>query len=87
MLHEERRLPAIYVKANLAWAAAIRAVRARAGLSQEQLAKAIKLNQQDVSKLETGRRPLRAPEIPMVAKACGMTPRALFEVFTALYEA
>jgi len=78
-------LPAIYVRANLAWAAAIRAARAKAGLSQEQLAKLLKLNQQDVSKLEKGRRPLRAAEIPVIAKACGMTPIALFEVFLALY--
>lgn len=79
-------MPAIYVKANLAWAAAIRAARAKAGLSQEQLAKLLKLNQQDVSKLEKGRRPLRAAEIPVVAKACGLTSQALFDVFKALYE-
>jgi transcriptional regulator with XRE-family HTH domain len=86
-LHEERLLPAIYVKANLAWAAAIRAVRAKARLTQGQLADALGINQQDVSKLETGRRPLRAAEIPVLAKACKMTPQGLFDVFKALYEA
>lgn len=79
-------MPAIYVRANSAWASAIRAARAKAGLTQLGLAKAIGLNQQDVSKLETGRRPLKAPEIPIIARACKMTPKALFSVFLALYQ-
>lgn len=78
-------MPAIYVKANLAWAHAIRAARAKAGLTQLGLAEAIGMNQQDVSKLEMGRRPLKAPEIPIVARACKMTPKALFNIFLALY--
>lgn len=80
-------MPAIYTKANWAWAKTVSAARGKAGLTQEGLGKAIGLNQQDVSKLETGRRPLRAPEIPIVAKACRMTPKQLFNVFLALYGA
>lgn len=79
-------MPAIYVKANLAWAAAIRMARARSGKSQADFAKAIGLNQQDVSKLETGRRAFRAPEIPMLAKAAQMTPQELFDLFIANYK-
>ena len=78
-------MPAIYTRANDSWASAIRAARAKAGLTQLELAKALGMNQQDVSKLETGRRPLKAPEIPIVAKACKMTPAQLFKVFLALY--
>lgn len=78
-------MPAIYTRANHAWSIAVRAAREKAGLTQESLAKAIGMNQQDVSKLETGRRPLRAPEIPVVARACKMTPKQLFAVFLALY--
>lgn len=79
-------MPAIYTRANLAWSAAIRACRLKAALDQADLAKRCGITQQDVSKLETGRRPLRAPEIPIFAKAFKITPLGFFKVFLALYE-
>lgn len=79
-------MPAIYVKANLAWGRAIRVARVRVGLDQSDYGKAMGLPQQAISKLETGRRPLRAAEIPMAAKAARMTPQELFELFLSLYK-
>ena len=80
-------MPAIYARANHAWAAAIRMARARSGLTQDAFAKALKMTQQDVSKLETGRRVFKAPEIPVVAKAARMEPQELFDLFLSLYKA
>lgn len=60
-------MPAIYTRANLAWQSVITACRNEAGLRQEELARLCGMNQQDISKIEKGRRPLRAGEIPLFA--------------------
>lgn len=79
-------MPAIYAKANLAWKTAIKACREKAGLDQEALAKLVRMNQQDISKIETGRRPLRAAEIPLFAKAFGIPQAKLFETYLVFYD-
>jgi len=75
------------VKGDAAWGSAIRACRAQAGLGQADLARRLKMTQQDISKLETARKAIKGRDIPRVAKALGIEPRAFFDVFMALYEA
>lgn len=80
-------MPAIYTRANLAWASVIKGCRTKAKLKQDQLADRCGMNQQDISKIEKGRRPLRAAEIPLFAKAFRMPTMKLFKRWLAFYEA
>lgn len=74
-------------KADVAWGNTFRACRTQAGLTQVEAAKLLKLTQQELSKLETGRLIIKGRDIPKIAKAYKMSIRSVCDIFIALYEA
>jgi transcriptional regulator with XRE-family HTH domain len=55
----------------------IRRARVRAGLTQEQLAKAVGVTRPQITNLEGGRSNTTVPILLRIAKACHMRPSAL----------
>lgn len=81
-------MPALlHTKAHTALKEAIKTARARAGLSQEDVARSVGRNVKWVSGVETGSRGFQAHEIPRLAKALGMTPEKFFKLWMALLRA
>ena len=58
----------------------VRSLRAAAGLSQEQLAEVLDVDQSAVSRIEGGDRALTARELTVVADHFGVTPASIVQV-------
>lgn len=57
-------------------------VRRKAGLTQTELARRLKVPQSRVAKIEVGERRIDPVECAAWAKGCGMTPKAFFLLFS-----
>ena len=56
----------------------IAATRIDADMSQEELATRLHVTRNTIANIECGRRVIQAAELPLIAKALGFTPEALF---------
>ena len=60
-------------------AANVRAVAARRQLAQRQIAEALGISQQSVSRRWLGKHPLNVEELHRIADLCGVTPGSLLD--------
>lgn len=73
----------IHSRAHKALIAVLIACRKEAGLEQADLAKRCKWNRQTVSQIETGIRGVQVAELPMLAKAFGISELKLYKRWLA----
>jgi transcriptional regulator with XRE-family HTH domain len=63
---------------NRAVISVIRGSRGDADMSQQELADRLHVSRNTVANMETGRRAIRVAELPLIAKALGCHPEAMF---------
>jgi transcriptional regulator with XRE-family HTH domain len=83
----ERSLTSIYDRLSNAIRDLLIEERRKAGLSQIQFARAVKLSQPTISKIEKGGRYILATELIVFSRALGANPLALMEKAIALADA
>ena len=83
----ERSLTSIYDRFSNAIRALLIEERKKSGLSQIQFAKAVKLSQPTISKIEKGGRYILATELIIFSRALGANPLTLLEKAIALADA